>query len=256
MSAPGGRPEGTAGTAGPLRVIVADDQTVVREGLVTILDLLDGIEVVAAAADGDEAVALAGEHAPDVVLMDLRMPHCDGVVATRRIREAHPRTEVVVLTTYSDDESIVAALRAGARGYLTKDAGSRQIAQAIHAAVSGQAVLSPGVQARLVAAAAGDTAAAGAAGGTAAQGSPGTAAGHGPLPPLPDGRDPLPDGLTAREADVLRLIAAGQSNAEIAATLFVSEATVKTHINHLFAKARLRDRAQAVQYAYRHGLAQ
>ncbi|HLI37203.1 MAG TPA: response regulator transcription factor [Streptosporangiaceae bacterium] len=244
MSTSGGGP------AGPLRVIVADDQTVVREGLVTILDLLGGIEVVAAAADGDEAVALAGEHEPDVVLMDLRMPHCDGVEATRRIREAHPRTEVVVLTTYEDDESIVAALRAGARGYLTKDAGSRQIAQAINAAVSGQAVLSPGVQARLVAAAAGGGQSA-AAGGTAAQGSPGAAAGHGPLRALP----PLPDGLTAREADVLRLIAAGQSNAEIAAALFVSEATVKTHINHLFAKARLRDRAQAVQYAYRHGLA-
>ena len=238
MSTSGGRP------AGPLRVIVADDQTVVREGLVTILDLLDGIEVVAAAADGGEAVALAGEHQPDVVLMDLRMPHCDGVAATRRIREAHPGTEVVVLTTYEDDESIVAALRAGARGYLTKDAGSRQIAQAIHAAVSGQAVLSPGVQARLVAAAAGGATAPG----TAVHGSPGTAAGRSPLPPLPDG-------LTAREADVLRLIAAGQSNAEIAATLFVSEATVKTHINHLFAKARLRNRAQAVQYAYRHGLA-
>ncbi len=219
--------------AATLRVLVADDQTVVREGLVAILGLLPGIEVVAAAADGDEAVALTGEHHPDVVLMDLRMPRCDGVTATRRIRAAHPGTEVVVLTTFDDDESIVAALSAGARGYLTKDAGSAQLAHAIRAAVDGQAVLSPAVQARLVAAA--------------------RAAGPGTVPGPPAA--PLPDGLTPREAEVLRLIAAGLSNAEIAAALFVGEATVKTHINHLFAKAQVRDRAQAVRYAYRRGLA-
>lgn len=224
-----------------VRVLVVDDQTVVREGLVTILGLMDGVEVVAEAGDGEEAAALAAEHEPDVVLMDLRMPRCDGVEATRRIRAAHPGTEVVVLTTYSDDESIVAALQAGARGYLTKDAGSKQIAQAIHAAAGGQAVLAPGVQARLLAAA------------SAAAQPPGAQSPTAPGPAPVAAR--LPDSLTPREADVLRLIAAGRSNAEIAATLFVSEATVKTHINHLFAKAHLRDRAQAVRYAYRHGLA-
>lgn len=237
------------GTGGPLRVLVADDQTVVREGLVTIVGLLPGIEVVAAAADGEQAVALAAEHHPDVVLMDLRMPHCDGVEATKRIRAAQPGTEVVVLTTYDDDESILAALRAGARGYLTKDAGSAQLGQAIRAAASGQAVLSPDVQSKLVAAA---------SAGTSASRPPAWADPAAPNPAAPGlalAPGPLPDGLTPREADVLRLIAAGRSNAEIAAALFVTEATVKTHINHLFAKARLRDRAQAVQYAYQHGLA-
>ncbi|MGE5136152.1 MAG: response regulator [Gemmatimonadota bacterium] len=219
--------------AAALRVLVADDQTVVREGLVAILGLLPGVEVVAAAADGEQAVALTGEHRPDVVLMDLRMPRCDGVTATRRIRAAHPGTEVVVLTTFDDDESIVAALSAGARGYLTKDAGSAQLAHAIRAAVGGQAVLTPAVQARLVDA--------------ARTGGPGTVHGRPAAP--------LPDGLTPREAEVLRLIAGGLSNTEIAAALFVGEATVKTLINHLFAKAQVRDRAQAVRHAYRHGLA-
>ena len=219
-----------------LRVLVADDQTVVREGLAAILGLLPGVQVVATAADGEEAVTLTAEHRPDVVLMDLRMPRCDGVTATRRILAAHPGTAVVVLTTFEDDESIVAALSAGARGYLTMDAGSAQLARAIRAAVDGQAVLSPGVLARLVAAA-----------------RAGGAAGAGAVPGPP--AVPLPDGLTPREAEVLRLIAAGLSNAEIASALFVGEATVKTHINHLFAKAQVRDRAQAVRYAYQRGLA-
>ncbi len=216
-----------------LRVVVVDDQTVVREGLVTILGLLTDVEVVAAGTNGDEAVALVEHHHPDVVLMDLRMPRCDGVEATRRIRADHPGTEVVVLTTYEDDESIVAALQAGARGYLTKDAGSRQIAQALQAAVSGQAVLSPAVQAKLL-----------------ARARTGDASFR-----LTEASNSLPDGLTPREVDVLRLVATGRSNAEIAATLFVGEATVKTHINHLFAKTGLRDRPQAIRYAYDHGLA-
>lgn len=214
-----------------LRVVVADDQTVVREGLVTILGLLAGVEVVGSAGDGEEAVALVKDHHPDVVLMDLRMPRCDGVAATRRIRAEHPGTEVVVLTTYEDDDSIVAALEAGARGYLTKAAASHQIAQAIRAAAGGQGVLSPGVQAKLVAA----------AGGSASRPTATDAA--------------LPDGLTAREADVLRLMAAGRTNAEIASALFVSEATVKTHINHLFAKAGVANRGQAIAYAHDQGLA-
>jgi DNA-binding NarL/FixJ family response regulator len=217
-----------------VRVLVADDQKVVREGIVMLLGLLPGLEVVGAAADGEEAVALAAEQRPDVVLMDLRMPRCDGVEATRRIRAAHPETEVVVLTTYADDDSLFPALEAGARGYLTKDAGAEEIARAIADVRDGAAGLSPRIQARLIERLAVPRAAAPAV--PAAQGST------------------LPDGLTVREAEVLGLIAEGLSNAEIAARLFVSMATVKTHINNLFAKTGVRDRAQAVGYAYRHGL--
>ena len=207
-----------------MRVVVADDQTVVREGLVTLLSTMTGIEVVGSAANGEEAVALVAQHAPDIVLMDLRMPRLDGIEATRRIRADHAGVQVVVLTTYADDESIVRALRAGALGYLTKDAGREHIRRALEAAAAGQAVLDPSVQARLV---------------SAARLPSSTQAG-------------LPDGLTEREGEVLRLIAAGKSNGEIAKALFVSEATVKTHVNHIFAKTGSRDRAQAVAYAHRH----
>ena len=197
----------------------------------TLLAAQAGIEPVATAADGEQAVALCDRHLPDVVLMDLRMPRLDGVEATRRIRSAHPQIEIVVLTTYADDESILAALHAGTRGYLTKDAGGAEIARAVHAAAAGQTLLDPTVQQRLLAAA---------------------AAGR-PAPPAAAAS--LPDELTPREAEVLRLIAAGHSNAEIAAALVISEATVKTHVNHVFAKTGARDRAQAVHYAYQHGLA-
>lgn len=213
------------------RVLVVDDQTVVRDGLVLLLGLLPGLEVVGSAGDGEEALRLVGENHPDVVLMDLRMPRVDGVEATRRIKAAHPSVQIVVLTTYSDDESVFAALQAGARGYLTKDAGADEIARAIDAVRGGDAQLDPSVQRRLVDALA-----------TGAQ-------------PSRRRRDDLPDGLTQREVEVLTLIAGGHSNAEIARELFISEATVKTHINNLFAKAGLRDRAQAVTYAYRKGLA-
>lgn len=211
------------------RVVVADDQTVVREGLVLLLDLLPDIEVVGSAGDGAVALTLVAEHAPDVVLMDLRMPRMDGVEATRRVRAEHLGTQVVVLTTYADDESVFAALQAGALGFLTKDAGADEIAAAIARVTSGDAQLDPSVQRRLVEAV--------------------TSA-----PPTRGGPE-LPDGLTRREAEVLALIAGGRSNAEIAGELFISTATVKTHINNLFAKAGLRDRAQAVGYAYRNGLA-
>lgn len=205
-----------------LRVVVADDQTVVRDGLVTLLKLLPGIDVIAAAADGLEAVRLVGEHDPDVLLVDLRMPTMDGVEATRRVRADYPRTEVVVLTTYSDDDSVLSALRAGARGFLTKDADAESIGRALQAAAAGQSIVDADVQRLLI------------------EGTP----------------KPVVDtGLTPRETEVLRLIAEGLSNTEIARQLVVSEATVKTHINHLFAKAHLRDRAQAVAYAYRLGLA-
>jgi DNA-binding NarL/FixJ family response regulator len=215
----------------PIRVLIADDQGLVREGLATLLAAQDGIEVAATAADGQQAVALCDRHLPDVVLMDLRMPQLDGVEATRQIRSAHPQIEIVVLTTYADDASILGALQAGARGYLTKDAGAAEIARAVHAAAAGQTLLDPAVQQRLLAAAADGR----------------------PEPP----RHPasLPDELTPREAEVLGLIAAGLSNAEIAARLVISEATVKTHVNHVFAKTGARDRAQAVHYAYQHGLA-
>ncbi|MFC5909085.1 response regulator [Streptacidiphilus monticola] len=233
--------------ASPVRVLVADDQTVVREGIVMLLGLLPGIEVVGAAADGEEAVRLVGEHRPDVVLMDLRMPRVDGVEATRRIRRDHPGTDVVVLTTYADDDSLFPALQAGARGYLTKDAGAEEIARAIADVRAGAAGLSPQVQARLL-----ERLAGGAGTGGATSAVPDAPV---PAAPLPRAQPvALPDGLTAREAEVLALIAGGRSNAEIAAELFVSMATVKTHINNLFAKTGVRDRAQAVRYAYQHGL--
>ncbi|MEU1311618.1 response regulator transcription factor [Streptomyces cinnamoneus] len=230
----GGTDGGGAGRRAA-RVVVADDQTVVREGIVMLLGLLPGIEVVGAAADGLEAVRLVAEKAPDVVLMDLRMPRCDGVEATRRIRAEHPATQVVVLTTYGDDGSLFPALQAGARGYLTKDAGGEEIVRAVEHVMSGQAGLSPKVQLRLLER-------------LSAEGDPRPAAG-----PVAPGE--LPDGLTAREAEVLALVAEGMTNAEIARRLHVSTATVKTHINNLFAKTGVRDRAQAVRYAFRYGIA-
>ena len=213
-----------------IRVLVADDQRVVREGLATLLALVAGVEVVGTAADGDEALALAIQQRPDVVLMDLRMPRCDGVEATRRLLDHDAGIKVLVLTTYTDDRSVIDALRAGARGYLTKDAGAAEIRDALERVMSGQAAIDPAVQHHLLHAIT----------------SPSDA---------PAGRTPqYPDGLTHREAEVLALIAQGLSNAEIADRLVVSETTVKSHINHLFAKTGVRDRAQAVTYAYHHGL--
>ncbi|MCX4547724.1 response regulator transcription factor [Streptomyces sp. NBC_01387] len=211
------------------RVVVADDQSVVREGIVMLLGLLPGIEVIGAAKDGVEAVALVAELAPDVVLMDLRMPRCDGVEATRRIRAEHPSTQVVVLTTFADDDSLFLALQAGARGFLTKDAGGDEIVRAIEDVMAGQAGLSPSVQRLLVE----------------------RVTSQAPAPAVVD----LPDGLTRREAEILALIAEGLSNPEISRALHISTATVKTHINNLFAKTGVRDRAQAMRYAYQQGLA-
>ena len=227
-----------------IRVIVADDQGLVREGLMTLLGTVPEIEAVAAARDGEEALALCAEHHPDVVLMDLRMPKMDGVQATQRIREQYPETEVVVLTTHADEASILDALSAGARGYLTKDSGIAEISRAIQAAAAHQTLLDPVVHQQLIASA---TARAGVGHEPTSQGPE---AGGQARPPAP-----LPDELTPREAEVLSLIAQGLSNQEIAAALFVSEATVKTHINHLFSKIDARDRAQAVHYAYTRGLA-
>lgn len=211
-----------------IRVLIADDQRVVREGLRTLLGLLHGVEVVGVAADGLEAVELAAEVAPDVVMMDLRMPRCDGVEATRRLQVEAPQTKVLVLTTYADDRSVIEALRAGARGYLTKDAGADEISKALEQVVRGHAAIDPAVQHHLL---------------EAISAAPGGSRG-----------DALPGGLTTREAEVLTLIARGLTNKQIAEELFVNESTVKTHINHLFAKVGVRDRAQAVTYAYQHGL--
>jgi DNA-binding NarL/FixJ family response regulator len=210
-----------------IRVIVADDQRVVRDGLTMLVGLIDDVEIVGSAADGTEAARLARETKADVVLMDLRMPELDGAEATRLIRSELPETQVLVLTTYADDESLFPALQAGARGYLTKDATAEEIEHAIRAVAAGRTHLDPQVQQRLVAAVVESRPAA----------------------------TELPDELTAREVEVLKLIAAGLSNTEIAAALVVSAATVKTHINHIFQKTGARDRAQAVRYAYQHGIA-
>ncbi len=210
-----------------MRVLIADDQRVVREGLATIVGAFPDTEVVGLAGDGEEALELVEAHAPDVVLMDLRMPRLDGVEATRRLHEHHRDVPVVVLTTYADDDSIVAALSAGAVGYLTKDADRDDIRRGLEAAVAGQSVLDASIQAALLKA--------------ARQGAVARPAS-------------LPDGLTDREAEVLDLIASGLSNREIAARLYVAEATVKTHVNRIFAKTGSRDRSQAAVYAHRHGL--
>ncbi|WP_433660574.1 response regulator [Nocardia sp. CA-128927] len=210
-----------------ITVVVADDQTIVREGLTTVLSLLPDIEVVGEACDGAEAVELVHRLAPDVVLMDLRMPILDGVAATAAISADHPGTAVLVLTTYADDESIAGALRAGARGYLTKDAGRREIATAIRSVAGGQATFAAEVGQRLVAA----------------------------LSP-PDVVAPAVAelGLSARELDVLTLMAKGRNNSEIAEELFIGVSTVKSHINSLFAKLHVRDRPQAIAHAHRLGL--
>ncbi|MGA6158678.1 response regulator [Stenotrophomonas sp. NPDC087984] len=211
-----------------LKVIVADDQATVREPLAAVLDMTEDIDVVAAAADGTEVLAAVAATPVDVVLMDLRMPVMDGTEATRRLSEEHPGTAVVVLTTFADDDSILAALSAGARGYLTKNAGRQDIVRAIRAAAAGQSVLDHEVQNRLLA--------------TVRTRPPADA-------------QPLPPDLTRREREVLTLIGQGLPNRAIAEKLFISEATVKTHINNLFAKAGIQDRADAVRRAIAAGLA-
>jgi DNA-binding NarL/FixJ family response regulator len=210
-------------TGAPIRVLVADDQAIVRDGLVTVLSLLDDIEIVGEAADGQDAVRLARELRPDVILMDLRMPVLDGAAATAAILADRPTTAVLVLTTYADDASIVGALRAGARGYLTKDAGRADLAAAVRSVARGQATFAPEVGARLI----------------------GTLTGDAPAGQKPSILERFPL-LTQREAEVLNLIADGLSNPEIAGRMFVSVATVKTHINAIFAKLAVRDRAQAI----------
>lgn len=228
------------GESARIRVLIADDQRVVRDGLMLIVGTLDGIEAVGSACEGAEAVQMAGELQPDVVLMDLDMPVLDGTGATAALREQLPHTAVLVLTTYTDDAHVMPALKAGAKGYLTKDADATVIETAIREVHAGRTYLDPVVQARLVEAVAG--------------GTEGAAHPSGTQPGKGNGHQPLPDGLTTREAEVLALIAEGLSNAEICERLFVSQATVKSHINRIFAKIGARDRAQAVTYAYRAGI--
>jgi DNA-binding NarL/FixJ family response regulator len=217
-------------TEPPIRVLIADDQRVVRDGLSMLVSLIDGVEVVGTAGDGGEAVERARTERPHVVLMDLRMPGMEGAEATRRIRATLPEIQVLVLTTYADDQSLFPALQAGARGYLTKDASAEEIEQAIRALASGRTHLDPAIQQRLVTA--------------VLEVQPSQAA----------PAESLAHDLSPREIEVLKLIAAGLSNTEIAAALFLSSATVKTHINRIFSKTGARDRAQAVRYAYQHGM--
>ena len=216
-----------ANGSAPLRVVVADDQASVREGLVLLLGGLPGIDVVGAAADGQQALDLVAEHRPDAILLDLHMPVLDGIGATRRLTAEHPGVAIVVLTTYVDDTSVLEALRAGARSYLTKDADRTDIARALQAAAGGLTVFDPRVHDMLLAAA-------------TAPALPG------PCRPAP------PDGLTQREVEILALIAGGLTNPEIAGRLYLSNHTVKTHINRIFAKTGSRDRAAAISYARTH----
>ena len=209
-----------------IRVLIADDHAVVRQGLRTFLDLQADIDVVGEAADGEQAVAAAAEHAPDVILLDLVMPELDGIGALRRLREAAPATRVIVLTSFGEDERLFAALRAGAVGYLLKDVEPPELVRAIRPPHAGQSPLSPAVAARVVEELA--------SGGGA-------------------GRAPAAE-LTPRELEVLCLIARGRSNKRIALELGVAEKTVKTHVSHVLAKLGLSDRTQAALYAVREGL--
>src|SRR5215831_16449971 len=231
-----------ADSAAPLRIVIADDQASVREGLVVLLGGLPDIDVVGSAADGQQAIDLVAKYKPDAILLDLHMPVLDGIGATRRITAEQPDVAVVVLTTYADDSSVLDALHAGARSYLTKDADRADIARALHAAAGGLTVIDPRAHATLLAATATKPGPAGAApaGAGTAPGGAGTA--------------PAPDGLTQREVEILGLIARGLTNSEIAAQLFLSGHTIKTHINRIFAKTGSRDRAAAIGYAHRHNI--
>ncbi len=205
-------------------MLIADDHPVVRQGLRSFLELQDDLEVVGEAADGEQAVSQSSAHRPDIVLMDLVMPNLDGVAAIRRIGEVSPATRVIVLTSFADDAKVIPAVRAGAAAYLLKDAEPRELAEAIRRVHRGEGLLHPSVTSRVLAEVA-----------------------------RSDGR-PHGEPLTERERDVLRLIARGRSNREIARELVISEKTVKTHVSNLLAKLHVADRTQAALYAVREGL--
>ena len=215
----------------PLRIVIADDQASIREGLALLLGLLPDFEVVASAANGQEALDFVDEHRPDAILLDLHMPVLDGLKTTRQLAAEHPEVAIVILTTYADDASVLEALRAGARGFLTKDADRAEIAHALRGAATGLSVLDPDLQASLLAAIT--------------------------TPTFRDAEvrllpEKLPDGLTRREAEILIMIARGMTNPEIASELFLSAHTVKSHINRIFAKTGSPDRAAAVRFAREH----
>jgi DNA-binding NarL/FixJ family response regulator len=212
-----------------IRVVVADDQDVVRAGFSALLDTQPDITVVGSAGDGEEAVRVSREQEPDVVVMDVRMPVMDGIEATRRLAAGGDGPRVLVLTTFDLDEYVYDALRLGASGFLLKDVTAERLFDAVRVVAAGDALLAPAVTRRLI--------------GEFAR-----------LRPGPARRPERLEELTARETEVLCLIAEGLANAEIAERLVVSPATVKTHVNHIFAKTRSRDRAQAIAYAHRHGI--
>ncbi|MFH8802219.1 response regulator [Streptomyces sp. NPDC017936] len=217
-------------TSGTIRVLIADDQQMVRQGFTVLLNAHPGIEVVGQAVDGLDAVARVAELSPDVVLMDIRMPELGGIEATRRITTATPHIKVLVLTTFDLDEYVYEALRAGASGFLLKDASADQLAEAVRVVAAGDALLAPGITRKLIAEF------------SRLNGTP---------------RAPLKErvgDLTERETEVLTLIAQGLSNAEIARHLVVAEQTVKTHVGRILVKLGLRDRTQAAVFAYESGL--
>lgn len=224
--------------AAPTRVLIVDDQALMREGLQTLLELDKTIHVVGTAANGHDAVALAWERSPHVILMDIRMPGLDGIAATRVVKAAHPQIQVLMLTTFDDDDLIFAALQAGASGYVLKDTPSEQLARDIHAVRSGDASLSPSVARKVICELrARDLAP-----------RPALVAVEGHIDT--EGRE----ALSEREREVLRLAAQGMSNREIGARLYIAEGTVKNHISSVLSKLHLRDRTQAVLYAREHGL--
>ena len=222
-----------------IRVLVADDQAVVRQGVVLVLSTAADIEVAVEAVDGQEALRLALDLQPDVALVDLRMPGLDGAQVTERIVAAGTGTRVLVLTTYADDDAVLPALRAGAAGYLTKDVTSESLLAAVRDVAAGRTVLDPAVQQRLVELVVTDPA--------------GTT--PGPRTGMPAATAAEAERLTPREADVVRLVAQGLNNRQVAREMFVSEATVKSHLNHILAKLAMADRAALIAWAWRHGLA-
>ncbi|WP_372699555.1 response regulator [Arthrobacter sp. JSM 101049] len=239
----------------PIRLLLVDDQPLLRMGFRLILEGEEDLSIVGEASDGEEAVALAADTRPDVVLMDVRMPVMDGIEATRRIAELVPCAKTIILTTFDLDEYAFAGLQAGASAFLLKDVAPAELVNAVRLVASGDAVVAPRITARLL-----ETyvrrpgpAAQGTGSGTGKRGAE-AAAGAPPSSPAPPERDPLLQDLTPRELEVLGAISEGLSNAEIAHRFFLSEATVKTHVRRILTKLHLRDRVQAVVYAYETGL--
>lgn len=212
-----------------IRILLVDDQALFREGLRTLLSVWDDLEVVAEAGNGEEAITAVSHHQPHVILMDLRMPILDGVAATRRIKQTHPTSQIIVLTTFDDDDTIFDGLRAGAIGYLLKDVSSQKLVEAIRAAARGESFLQPSVAAKVVAEFNRLTT---------------------PLPKPSELTEPLSD----RELEILQLVATGASNKEIATQLYIAEGTVKNHLTNILGKLGVRDRTQAALKAHELGL--